>query len=204
MPTGYTAAVQSGKITEFRDFAMACARNFGACDSLRDSSEPIPDEFLVGDWYRKSLDEANVALTTFRTKNDVDLVLEYSRETAENRNEARRQIAEDAEERRRYEAIIAKADAWTPPSPDHVGMKTFMLSQLRESIKFDCGGDYWQRELVKPVRPFAEWKADKLASLTRTLANAAEALAEEEQRVAGRNRWIKQLRESLKSEEVTP
>lgn len=36
MPTGYTASVQEGKVTEFRDFAMECARAFGALVMMRD------------------------------------------------------------------------------------------------------------------------------------------------------------------------
>ena len=38
MPTGYTAYVQDGVITEFADFAMKCARAFGALIDMRDES----------------------------------------------------------------------------------------------------------------------------------------------------------------------
>lgn len=47
MPTGYTAAIKYG-IT-FKEFALDCARNFGACISMRDEPRetPIPDEFIL-------------------------------------------------------------------------------------------------------------------------------------------------------------
>ena len=35
MPTGYTAAVCSGEITEIKDFALSCARAFGALITMR-------------------------------------------------------------------------------------------------------------------------------------------------------------------------
>lgn len=47
MPTGYTAAVEDGTITEFDDFAWQCARAFGALIMMRDDpmSAPIPQKF---------------------------------------------------------------------------------------------------------------------------------------------------------------
>lgn len=47
MPTGYTSGVAVGKVTDFREFALQCARAFGACISLSDESSdtPIPEEF---------------------------------------------------------------------------------------------------------------------------------------------------------------
>src|SRR5687768_6886698 len=47
MPTGYTHPVVDGKITEFNDFALSCARAFGALITMRDDAmdAPIPEEF---------------------------------------------------------------------------------------------------------------------------------------------------------------
>jgi hypothetical protein len=42
MPTGYTAGVADGTITEFREYALLCARAFGACIMLRD--EPVEEQ----------------------------------------------------------------------------------------------------------------------------------------------------------------
>lgn len=47
MPTGYTADVQSGKVTDFAEYAMNCARAFGALVLMRDdpSDADIPERF---------------------------------------------------------------------------------------------------------------------------------------------------------------
>ena len=36
MPTGYTTDIYNGKDVSFRDFALTCARQFGACIMQRD------------------------------------------------------------------------------------------------------------------------------------------------------------------------
>ncbi len=59
MPTGYTAAVQNGTVTRFADFAMNCARAFGALVELRDEMDaPIPDTFKPSTHHSESLKKA--------------------------------------------------------------------------------------------------------------------------------------------------
>jgi hypothetical protein len=58
MPTGYTAKLmEEGQ--SFPEFAMRCARNFGALIMMRDESldVPIPEQFEPSDYYRKKLSE---------------------------------------------------------------------------------------------------------------------------------------------------
>jgi len=60
MPTGYTYPVVEGKITEFSDFALSCARAFGALITMRDDPHdtPIPETFEPSDYNAKKLAEA--------------------------------------------------------------------------------------------------------------------------------------------------
>ena len=39
MPTGYTCHIEDGTVTTLRQYALTCARAFGACASMRD--EPL-------------------------------------------------------------------------------------------------------------------------------------------------------------------
>src|SRR5438309_7441629 len=52
MPTGYTADVGNGKVTDFATFALTCARGFGALITMRDDpmDAEIPDEFPVDEY----------------------------------------------------------------------------------------------------------------------------------------------------------
>jgi hypothetical protein len=96
------------------------------------------------------------------------------------------------EQRERYEAMIAKVEAW---STEAEGIRDFMLSQLRESMSFDCGGDY--APAIPSQKTPAEWLSERSAKLAKEISYYEQQRAEEIERTAGRNRWLKALRDSL-------
>ena len=67
MPTGYTAGVQDGTVTDFSEFALQCARNFGALVTMRDDpwSTPIPERFEASEYARTAVVEAQQKLDEF-------------------------------------------------------------------------------------------------------------------------------------------
>lgn len=99
-----------------------------------------------------------------------------------------------AAQRVRYEGMRAKVLAWSPPSPDHVGLRDFMVEQLQKSIEFDCGGTY---DIAPGRLTPSEWKALRKADAERDIAYHTKARAEAIERTEGQNRWVAQLRESL-------
>lgn len=197
MPTGYTADVQDGKVTKFSDFAWRCARAFGALITMRDDpgSAAIPGAFKVDDYYAKSAQDDEVKIGRVLLMADVDC----EAAALKAHTDAVAYAAEYAEtkklQRARYQAMIAKVEAWTPPSQDHEGMKKFMLKQLAESLEFDCGGDY--SPTVEPLLSGHDWRLRQLALANESLIRSRESLRKEEERVATRNKWIRELRESL-------
>lgn len=205
MPTGYTADVQSGKMTEFRDFALLCARAFGATILMRDEplDAKIPDEFTVDTRYSDRVRDCREKLAELEA-----MTIEEAAAAARAENEqqhARRDelVRNSGKQLERYQSMLAKVKAWTPPSEEHVGMKKFMVDQLTESIKFDCHVDHDDArsfaERCYPPSPVdsAEWIQKKLDDARRDLGRALQSEAEEIERVASRNKWVRQLRESL-------
>lgn len=95
MPTGYTASVQDGKITEFRDFAMQCARAFGATITMRDdpSDAPIPEAFEPENYNAKRLIEAQEEIARLNAMTDDEKAAKEIREARE--EERRRSKAYD-------------------------------------------------------------------------------------------------------------
>lgn len=91
--------------------------------------------------------------------------------------------------------MLAKAKAFRAPTAYHEGYAAFLVSQLEESIKFDCSGDYYEKEL-QPVS-FEQWQSQKRAGLIRDMAYHEKANREEIDRTASRNAWVKALKESL-------
>lgn len=195
MPTGYTADVQSGKVTEFRDFAMQCARAFGACITMRDdpSDAPIPEKFEPAPYYANALKEAEAELERLRVMtidqqdvaarehNDLELASWRSRED------------ERVLQRHRYEVMLEKAKAWTAPTEDHVKFREFMISQLSESIEWDCGRSSPQPTPLKR----SEWYSKAIADAMLRVARYEEEVEKEIERANDRTAWVKALRDSL-------
>jgi hypothetical protein len=198
MPTGYTADVQDGKVTDFPTFAMQCARAFGALVLMRDDPKDasIPEEQRPGSYYIESVQRDEVALGRLLTMSGPDCEAAAIKAHEAAVTYAADYLAKRRTERERYKAMIAKVEAWTPPSADHVNMKKFMLDQLNESLKFDCGGDY--SPTVEPLLSGSGWRLQQIARAKESLERSRKSLAEEEERVRGRNKWVRELRESLK------
>lgn len=202
MPTGYTAAVQDGTITEFSDFAMQCARAFGALVTMRDDAPDaaIPEEFKPAEYYAKSVAECRARLAAIEsmTLAEAELLLEeHNRKQGEER---RRLLAESQTTQERYAVMLEKAERWQPPTPEHSNLKAFMVEQLRESIKFDCRDEGFAERCYPHFDGTPkEWRASQLEGAQNGLQRALESEAQEVERVRSRNAWVKSLRESLKS-----
>lgn len=196
MPTGYTDGVATGKVTDFAEYALQCARAFGACVMLRDEpmSSEIP-EFTPSDYNANALDKAERELAAFAAMSSDDRRALYDEETKLRIARAKEGIEARKTQRERYESMLAKAKAFRAPTAYHEGYAAFLVSQLEESIKFDCSGDYYEKEL-QPVS-FEQWQSQKRAGLIRDMAYHEKANREEIDRTASRNAWVKALKESL-------
>lgn len=199
MPTGYTAAVQDGKITTLQQFALQCARAFGALIYMRDDNmdAPIPEILPRGGEYRRE-----------RVLEDLARLAELERLSpieAQRRCQAHnlREIQAWADycdrngiHAARYKTMIAQVEAWSPPTPDHVHLQTFMLDQLRISLQ-DCRSDY----ITYPQRlRWPEWLEKQRLLARGDIARYSQDDEVEQVRADSRQRWIDDLRQSLETQ----
>lgn len=194
MPTGYTYNVVDGKITEFADFAMQCARAFGALITMRDDpmDAPIPDEIKPETSYyadRLADDMKRMGDIQAMTNAEADAAALAAHDVAV---ASRAKYLSDKEtEAGRVNAMLAKVRAWHPPTPDHIEMKTFMIQQLTISMP----GEY------VPAIPLlldgATWRKEQIDGLAEGIVRSRKQVDEEIARAAGRNEWVKSLRASL-------
>lgn len=195
MPTGYTADIEKG-IT-FREYALRCARAFGACVTMRDddTDTPIPDEFKVGDYHGNALQKAHARQKELlsMTLDQASILAEKDYQEVEKHRKER--LAEKVALRSKYEAMLVEVRKWEPPSPEHREFKEFMESQIVQSIEFDCRTDYYSQPTKRLTSE--AWLADRLAQANKDVAYHVTELAAEQERCAGRNRWVRQLRDSL-------
>lgn len=206
MPTGYTAPVKDGEITDLSDYALTCARGFGAMVLLRDSEQSLEatrryvEEQAYAEasgYYPDALAKSQARLAEFREMTDDQALTAaqaaHDEVVASNEeSETRRQV-----ELARYEAMIAKVEAWTPPTEEHTGFKDFMLAQLRESIEFDC-----RAFAMTPPEVSVAWRDEQTAAELRNIERCEEEIEKEAERNAGRVGWVTSLLDSLEGAPV--
>jgi hypothetical protein len=194
MPTGYTDSIKDG--ISFEQYVLNCAHAFGALIMLRDDpiDSPIP-EFKVEPYHYEWIEEAKAEFAKIEAmtkeecraaaKKEYDDALAYQAESKRKRDDLRV----------KYGSMLAQVRGWEPPSPEHEGLKKFMIEQIEQSIEWDCA-DY-EREVPKLI-PTDQWHLKALAHAREKMARREKNLAEEIERVESRNRWVRQLKESLK------
>lgn len=192
MPTGYTADLEG---VSFPEFALRCARAFGALITLRDepSGATIPDCIEPSKYSRNQLTVAFEILVDVEswdeTQAEPEAKATYTQ--ALQRQEARLQKSDAT--RKCYEAMIGHVRDWIPPTEDHGELQEFMLEQLTKSIKFDCSG--------KSPEPTAysgqEHKHRRLCAILKDIEYHAKNYREELERSHGQTEWIRSLRHSL-------
>lgn len=196
MPTGYTAGLYEGD-ESFETFVMHAARGMSVLMLMRDApfDAPIPDKFEPSDYHTKALHDARTRLETAMALTEAQAE-ELARIANERRTaEYEEAKAKDAARRRRYEEMLAKVEAWQPPTDDHMGFKRFMLEQLTESIRYDCGGGV--SDPPKPITAI-EYGENEIRRAFDDIYYHKDQLAKEEARCAQRTAWVKALRESLR------
>lgn len=196
MPTGYTYPVVDGKVTEFPEFALCCARAFGALIMMRDDpmDAPIPEEFPPSTKYheeRLAADKKRLGEIQAMTNADTETAaLEAHRLAAASRS---KYLADKEVEAERLNAMLAKVRTWSPPSSDHAEMKKFMVDQLTMSLP----GDY--APSIPALLDGAAWRQQEIDRLADSIVYNQKAIAEEVERARGRTEWVRALRESLVS-----
>lgn len=196
MPTGYTAKLmEQGE--EFDKFVLRCARAFGALIMMRDDpmDSPIPEEFTSNDWYAKRVEEKSKELSRLRAMTSAERIAYGKKVLSDKKDQLEEMEARENIENERLIAMRDKVLAWALPSPDHEGLKKFMIEQLTMSVH---DTKYIQGELEKlatttPLQLYL----DAVAEAERQIEYSNEEHKKELEWTAGRNRWIKELRASL-------
>jgi hypothetical protein len=202
MPTGYTASITSE--TTFSQFAMNCARGFGACISLRDEEsggELIPGEFEPSSYHKEQLIEKERALKNVEVMTMEQCSIASALEHKNLEQSRTESLKNCAVLRTKYEAMLVKVNNWTPPTEEHNRLKSFMVEQLESSIRFDCSEEYYSKPTEKLT--VEEWKMEQISRIKSSIIYHSESHAKEIESTAQRNAWIKALRGSLQAYSAT-
>lgn len=190
MPSGITAPIYEGEGISFEQYAWRVARMFGALVHMRDDMmgaairrrEP-------SDFERNCIESDAQRLAELERLTPAEVVARYEAEYADRVRYYNERVAEVAQRVERINALLAKAEAWEPPTPDHEGFKKEMIRLLRQDLDFD-GRVYTSR----PERedPHA-WHAQQVEHARHSLARSMERLVEEQARCDHANGWVDAL-----------
>lgn len=197
MPTGYTSDIYEDKEVTLRDFILRCARGMGALVMMRDDPLDAPiREFEPSDYHAKAIAATRARLDALADMRADEIERQAEGAHAKAFDLWRQRRDERLVLRDRYEAMLNEVKAWQPPTPDHEGLRKFMVEQLEESIRFDCSSKFDE----PPVRePTGAWFTQQVQKAQHDLDYHVEENAKEVARTAERNAWVRALKESLPS-----
>ncbi len=155
MPTGYTYKVSDGTEPSFESFVLRCSRAFGACINQRDSSDEFPNPNLKSTslYYVDQMKESEEELNKLTNMSDDEIFELAFTEYTECEKEALKQLEVVRNQQTRYAEMLSAVNAWTPPSSEHTGLKTFMLEQLTTSMDADNGLEEYYHKVVLAMVP---------------------------------------------------
>jgi hypothetical protein len=195
MPTGYTHKIKDGQ--SFNDFVLGCARAFGACIMMRDDPQdaPIPERFEPSDYHVKELAKAKEQLIILSqlTAEDAEQKARYEYQAELARYNER--VLENNNQNAMYAAMLERVKSWGAPAT-HVGFKKFMIEQIESSMRFDDYAPDPPKQLSGKA-----WASKEEAKVLRDISYHQSENAKEIERTEGRNKWIKDLRDSLRPKE---
>lgn len=195
MPTGYTADVADGKLT-FPQFVWRCARAMGALISMRDCSltAAVPPQIQGSSYSSERLAETISRQARLDAMSDEEIAVTARKEYEEAMKRHHEVERSRLQTKSNYEKMLADVQAWEPPSSDHQGLKTFMVSQLQESIIFDCSPrEQYVPQLLSPE----EWRHAEQHSINEDIRYYTKHVTDEAKHYQEVNRWVADLRTSV-------
>jgi len=199
MANGYTAPIEEDDTFTLAKYIWRCAKAFGFWGDahMRDSSkswdDPLPLHFKTNDSLLEDIGMARDRLEKVKAMTDEEAeaaatyVFELWRESY---GEPSAELVERAS---RYENMQKQVEAWTPPTPEHEGLKRFMLEQIEE-----------ERPTLTPTKPFKQtgeqYKAQEIDDAREMLEQAQKRWARHVANITHANVWLQTLNEQIPQE----
>lgn len=194
MPTGYTAKVQNGEITDPKEYILNCARNFGALIHMRDSDSCEIEKRKVDNYYLERMESSIKDYQDFIKLSDDEIEKRINKEYDEAVLRQEKGLNSFYEHEKRYQDMIEKVSEWVAPTGDHVQLKDFAINQLKTSLEYDCS-DYLRKSYLKKIekQTIEEYKASMIQNYLEDIEYNSKHYKEELERVKEVNKWIDEL-----------
>lgn len=203
MPTTYTARILDGKTTTFRQFAEICMRNFDGTQHLH--NESLDAEYkpkVVSDFYTKEVEAAKQVLIDAQEMPD-EAIIETRKKNLVNDEKYHSDAIEKVKKSTIVlNKILADVLKWQPPTPEHIGIKMFMIDQIKKTIVGDCDTDYHRNRLVEIRKQLLTLDASEIRKqiieyAKKQIAYYTTQHLEEIECCENVNKWVSDLLKSL-------
>lgn len=192
--TGYTSCIDDNPNITLKEFTLKCARAFGYCIHQRDdSADDPPKKVLVSLYHRNELKKAKKRYATFKSMTKKEWSADWVEYCEKKQRDLREELSRKQTLKKNYERLLNEVKNWTVPSADFQGLKDFMISQLTDSIEFDCKTESIERELARDPITLEEWIELNLRSAKGDIEYHTKEYAKELEGVAAQNKWIDTL-----------
>lgn len=200
MPTGYTDKIKDG--ISFKQYALGCARAFGALIAMRDepADAEVPRVVEPSDYHTKRMVEIENELILLDSMSIEELDASAIKDYDDQCKRVSEVIIDKSDLKTKYEAMLTEAKAYKSPSPDHDEYKKFMMSQIESSIQFDCDVSYYTDQKLILLNG-VQWKTKQVKRLKGDLAYHDKENLKEIARAKGRTEWVQKMFKSLEGEE---
>ena len=203
MPTGYTAPILEGKITNFKDYAKLCMRAFGATIHMRDES--LETEYVKrtpDNYHTNSLKKYQERFDELTNMSDEELFNEKTSEIKKNIEYRKQKFIEENDNRLKLLSILEDVDKWKPPTEEHQGIKKFMREQITETLKYDAEPKYHELQIKEYEEKLgninvSEIREEYFKDIKQKIKYQTEQIYEEIKRVDSSNKWVETFLNSL-------
>lgn len=197
MPNGYTYPIIQGDGISFEEFVLSCCLAFGACIMQRDDSPGSKPRLQEpSDYHLLQVEKARAEHARLSAMSKPER-MEFGRQKIADAIEScQSAMSKQRDEDARLAAMLATVRRWNPPTDDHKGLKDFMVEQLAGSMRGPNESWSGRIESLREADPLALWH-EAVSSVQSDIIYHTDHYAEEVERVAGRNKWIMAVYESL-------
>lgn len=204
MPTGYTNSILNGEVKSLKGFATLCMRAFGATIHMRDESLDVSYEpRVVGTYHLERLKDANDALNKLSKISDERLIAQAKRAIKSSLSYNKKALVTAVKNGVKLNKMLKEVNAWTPPTPEHVEFKEFMIQQIESTIKHDADTEYYDKKIkeycadLKKKLSARKIRAQRKADIMRDIAYHTKEHNKEVERVKDSNTWVTDLINSI-------
>lgn len=203
MATAYTEGIIDGSTKTFKDFALICARAFGAAAHMIDDElsvkfkERIPDSF-----WDEQIKESEKMVEEIKSLSDENIIKRKKENIEKSLERHKKEIEDKLRLKIKLNRFYLEAKNYKPPTEDHKEVKYFMIEQLESTIEWECDVKYNEDEINRLNKELNNLnpetiRLDYLSNFYKSLELYNNEKKKELERCENSNNWYKAYLKSL-------